>query len=97
LQTQARPLDEVTTEQKEALQRQERAVHAAQQAVAGDSNRRKAAVGMVVARIVCRFDTEPTRNGRVRSLLREVTFEPLLGEQICNATDGADRRHCSRR
>jgi DNA invertase Pin-like site-specific DNA recombinase len=98
LQAQARPLDEVATGQREALERHEQAVRAAQHAIAGDSNRRKAAaVGRVVARIVCRFETVPAGNGKVRSLLREVTAEPLLGEVVSYATEGAGRRRYSRR
>jgi hypothetical protein len=98
LQSQARPLDEVATDHREALERREQAVRAAQQAIAGDSNRRKAAaVGRVVARIVCRFETVPAGNGKVRSLLREVTFEPLLGEAVRYATEGSDRPRWCRR
>jgi DNA invertase Pin-like site-specific DNA recombinase len=98
LQAQARPLDAAATGQREALERHEQAVRAAQQAISGDSNRRKAAAaGRVVARIVCRFETVPAGNGKVRSLLREVTFEPLLGEAVSYATEGAGTRGCCRR
>jgi DNA invertase Pin-like site-specific DNA recombinase len=97
LQEQARPLDLAATATREELERREQATRAAREAMAGDSNRRKAqALGRVVARIVCRFDTELVK-GRMRSFLREVTFEPLLGEVVSYAAEGSDRRRCSRR
>jgi DNA invertase Pin-like site-specific DNA recombinase len=80
LEARLQPLDELLRSQRANLQRLEQSMREARETLAGDSNRRKAAaVGRVLARIVCKF-VYTKAGSQTRSILSEVTFEPLLGD-----------------
>jgi DNA invertase Pin-like site-specific DNA recombinase len=82
------PLDERVQGLREEMKRQEYAVSAARETLAGDSNRQKAqAVGRVIARVVCRFRHHQA-GSQARSTLTEVTVEPLVGAPQTFAMDG---------
>jgi hypothetical protein len=55
LEARLQPLDELLRNQRAALQRLDQSMREARETLAGDSNRRKAAAGRVLARIVCKF------------------------------------------
>jgi DNA invertase Pin-like site-specific DNA recombinase len=80
------PLDERLQGQRDELQRLQRSLADAREALAGDSNRRKTqALSQVVARVVCFFEHRQAKS-QARSILREVRIEPLLGESKTYAT-----------
>jgi hypothetical protein len=59
----------------------------ARETLAGDSNRRKAAVRAVIRRIVCRFRYAQA-GSQMRSILTEVRFEPVEGQVKTFVVDG---------
>jgi hypothetical protein len=88
LRGQLRPLDEKVQGLWDDLKGLQGRIVEAGETLAGDSNRRKAAaVRAVVRRIVCRFRYAQAGSQK-RSILTEVRFEPVEGEDKTFVVDG---------
>jgi hypothetical protein len=92
LREQFRPLDEKVQGLWDDLKRLHGMIVEAREILAGDGNRRKAAaVRAVIRRIVCRFRYVQA-GSQMRSILTEVRFEPVEGQDRTFVVDGGPGR-----
>jgi hypothetical protein len=91
LREQLAPLDARVEQLRAELVTLEKRISEAREALAGDSNRRKAqAVRTVISRILCKFRYVQAGSLR-RSILTEVRFEPVEGRDATFAVSTAHR------